>query len=137
MAPTPNEVRERLYQTFETDWGATSPFTFVGESFEPPFNVDWVRFGVAFNFSDQATLGTQGNRKFLRGGGVTVQCFQPIDTGTGRAGALAKIAADIFEGKTIGVENVQFRESTVVDIGEGEFWYQVNALAIFDYEEIR
>lgn len=138
MTATLNQARERIYQTFSTDWGATSPLAFDNEKFVPPNPVgDHVRVTVRHNDSQQESLGDVGSRKFLRFGSVFVQCFTALDIGTTAADALAVVAKNIFEGKTLAPESIRFTDAIVREIGELDGFYQVNMEAPFNYDETK
>lgn len=135
---TLNEARGRIYQDFVTAWGATSPFTFDNEEFDPPNPpAAWVRLTVRHNTSQQESLGPAGRRKYERGGSVFVQCFTPLDSGVSAADNLATVVRSTFEGKTLTPENVRFTEVIVREIGPDGEWYQMNVEAVFTYTETR
>lgn len=137
MVATLNEARERIYQTFVTGWGATSPFVFDNEKLDTPVDTDWVRVSVRHTASRQDTLGAVGNRKFLRFGSVIVQCFSKEDGGAGAAGTLAITARNLFEGKTLSPEGIWFNAVDIREIGASEGWYQINVEATFSYEQVK
>lgn len=138
MAATLTQARERIYQTFTTDWGVTSPVQFDSEKFQTPVPTDdWVRVSVRHNSSSQESLGGVGNRKFMRGGSVFVQCFTPLDKGAKGADVLALTAKNIFEGKTFAPESIRFTDVVVREIGPSSGWYQTNVEASFNYDEIK
>ena len=139
MVATLNQATERIYQTFQTDWGTTSVFTFDNEEFDPPeAGVDWVRLAVRHFDSNQETLGGVGNRKFLREGRIFVQCFTALDKGRAAADNLATIARNIFEGKTLGTESIRCTDSVVREIGPiDDGFYQVNVEIAFNYDEVK
>lgn len=141
---TLNEARERIYQEFSDNWGATSVYVFANE--KPPDNFPpadvWARVSVQHRASAQESLGDAGARKFERLGSVIVQCFAPLDTGTGSASAgadfLAQTALGIFEGASLDPENVRFVAATVREIGDdGTGYWQTNVEADFRWTEVK
>lgn len=133
------QARERIYESFVTDWGATSPFTLDNEAYDTPVGSEWVRVAVRHNASNQETLGGIGNRKYERIGSVFVQCFTPLDKGLAAADNLAAAARAIFEGKTLAPagEAIHFFDVVVREIGPDGAWYQVNVEAFFTYHETK
>lgn len=138
MSATLDEAVKRIYETFITDWAATSPFTLDNEDYTPPKPTDdWVRVAIRHSGGGQASLGDVGNRKFDRFGSVFVQCFTPIDKGRKGADTLAAVARTIFEGKTLSPESIRFTSASVREIGPERGWYQVNMEASFNYTETK
>jgi len=135
---TLNQARGRIYQDFVTGWGTTSALTFDNEKFSPPATANWVRLSVRHNASTQKSLGAVGNRKFMRGGSVFVQCFTALDSGVSGADNLATVARNIFEGITLSPETVYFTDVVVREIGPtDDGYYQINVEASFDYDETK
>jgi len=98
---------------------------------------EWVRISVKPYAPMLRNLGKGLNRR----GAVYIQAFTKIDTGAGRATALACIAAAIFECKLVGA--IEFDGAEINEIGTSASgtalssesgWYQVNA--IIDYKVI-
>jgi hypothetical protein len=136
---TLGQARERIYESFVTDWGATSAFTFDNEEFDPPTGTPWVRLAVRHTASNQETLGGIGQRKYERIGSVFVQCFTPLDSGVASADNLASIARAVFEGKTLAPagEAIHFFDVVVREVGPDGAWYQINVEAFFTYHETK
>jgi len=139
MAATLNEANERIYQTFATGWGATSPYEFdnnVRRSDEPfpPVNGNWARLTVRHNGRVKDCLGKD---HWESSGSVFIQCFAPLNAGRAGADNLATIARDIFEGKTLAPEAIRFTAAIVREIGPDDGWYQINVEALFTYTETR
>lgn len=128
-------AEQTIYSTFVTDWGADTPVELDNEPITPPANADWVRLVIRHNTSTQRSLGGIGNRKFMRGGEVFVQCFTPEGSGSTGARTLAATARAIFEGKTLLPGSIIFTDVVVREIGADRGWYQVNVEATFDYDE--
>lgn len=130
-------AREAMYQQFVTAWGATTPYTFDNEIFDPPEGVSWIRLSVRHTRSNQETLGGLGARKFRRGGACIVQVFAPQGQGVRAADILAQQARAIFEGITLVTGSLWFTDVIVQEVGESEGWYQINVEALFDYDEVK
>jgi hypothetical protein len=139
VAATLNEACERIYQTFVTDWASTSEYTFDNENFTPTGHATkFVRLSVRHDRGGQETLGGVGNRKFLRGGSVIIQCFAPLAEGGRKvAGTLATTAQNIFEAKTLSPESIMFTDAVIREIGPDESFYQVNVEIFFSYEQTK
>lgn len=98
---TVNEVREKVYETFVAGWGATSPYTFDNEDYEPNQSAPWVRLSVRNRNSVTETLGSRAYRKQLRSGAIFLQIFVPSNDGLRNADALVRKFREIFENKTL------------------------------------
>lgn len=132
------EAKERIYETFDTDFTTTANVTFDNEKYDPPDNTSWVRLAVRHTGRQQESLGPVAGRKFESFGSVFVQCFAPLDTGAKTADTLAQAAQAVFEGKTIGAaERLRFTSVSIVEVGPGEDWHQVNVEAFFTYTETK
>lgn len=134
---TINEVRQLLYNTFNTSWANETPIAFDNDEFNPPStDTPWVRLVVRNRVSNQETLGPVTLRKFLRSGSVFVQVFVPINVGLAEADRLARLARNIFEGtrlsRALWINNVDVRES-----GPEDDWYQILVEGFFTYEETK
>lgn len=96
----------------------------------------WASFVIRHATGSQVSLGGVGERTFSRPGTIIISVFAPIGNGLSTSYALAKIAANAYEGKH-SPNGVWFRNVSVREIGrEGEF-FQVNAVIDFDYDEIK
>ncbi len=134
---TLNDAREAVYLRF------TSTFTGVtadrvaldNEDFPEPAKGNWVRLVVRSLAREQETLGAPGNRKFRPEALVLVQVYVPVDSGTDVADALAKEAADIFEG--VSFSGLDFQGAVVRETGPTGRWFQFIMEAPFKYEEIK
>ncbi len=132
------DAREAIYERFRVQWGATSPYTFDNETYEPPANAAWVRVAVRHNASRLEAVGGMGYgglNKFMRSGRVFIQVFTPVNKGTREADTLAQTARAIFEGITISSNAIRFNNAVVREIGPDGSWYQINVECAFDYDE--
>lgn len=135
---TLNEARERIYQTFATEFVATSGrYTFDNTEYDPPEGLPWARLVVRHSGSNQECLGPVGRRKFERIGSVIVQVFVPLDSGTQEADTVSRAVRLIFEGRTLSPEAIRFTDCVVQEIGPDGAWYQQNVEAFFTYTETR
>jgi len=134
MTATLNEARERVYQTWNTGWGATTTWARDNINFTPPSNTSWARLSVRHLPSDVDSMGAVGDRKFLRTAMVLVQLFVPLDSNVQDADTLSTTARDLFEGKTLTPENLWFTAVDSREIGPtDDGWFQVNVEATFNY----
>ncbi len=96
----------------------------------------WAMFVIRHAPAGQTTLGGVGKRTFNRLGIIITSIFTPIGNGLSTSYALAKIAADAYEGKH-SPNGVWFRNVAIQEIGrDGEF-FQLNVTIAFDYDEIK
>lgn len=134
---TPNEAKEAVYLRF------TGSFTGVtldrialdNEEFEEPTSGAWVRLVVRSGVREQNTLGKAGNRKFRTASTVFVQVYTETDTGVQSGDALAKEAADLFEG--VSFSGLDFQAAQIRETGPTGKWYQHLVEAEFDYDEVK
>lgn len=137
MATLP-EARERIYQAFvDAAVLPTGRYTFENEVYTPPVGETWARLVVRHRVRAQETLGIVGNRKFESLGGVIVQCFAPLDTGTAGADTVAQAVRAAFEGKVLLPEHIRLYGAQVREIGSDGAWYQINVEAFFNYDETK
>lgn len=134
---TLNEAREAVYQRFVDNFTgvAASRITFDSEDFDPPSTGSWVRLAVRSVGRTQRTLGRETNRKFRSQAVVFVQIFSEANAGTQSADALAKEAADIYEG--VRFSGLAFQVASVREAGPDKRWYQMVVEADFDYDETK
>lgn len=85
----------------------------------------------------QASLGERGNRMFCQTGIVTIRVFAEWKNGHGpaRAREIAKAFLDAYEGER--TPNVTFRNVKPQEVGRNGNYYQVNVLAIYEWDEIK
>jgi cyanophycinase-like exopeptidase len=148
---TYEEARDYILDKFKVAWDANSPAVNGGavpaveyQNVQPskaPLadgNKAWARITVKHSSSEQRSMGTPGNRVFTRRGVVTVQVFVPAGKqGLVLADRLGKVAADAFEGEETSTGNVWFRNVAYREIGVDNGWFQVNALAEFEYDAVK
>ncbi len=89
------EARDAIYLQFETVWNAQTPpvptLFYDDKEFDiPDGDTPWAFLMVRHAFSDQATLGEIGNRRFRRKGTVTVQVRTPTGLGLSTNDTLVK-----------------------------------------------
>lgn len=132
------DARETIYQRFATQWGATSPYTFDNEAYDPPVNSAWVRVVVRHQVSTLEAIGGSGQgglNLYQRRGSCVIQVFTPANQGVRNADTLAQTARAIFEGITLSSNAIRFNNVDIQEIGESDNWYQVNVEAEFQYDE--
>ncbi len=101
-------------------------------------NKPWARATVRHATAEQRSMGTTGGRIFTRRGVVTVQIFVPVGKqGLVLADRLGKMAADAFEGEETSTGDIWFRNVTYREVGVDGNWFQVNALAEFEYDAVK
>ena len=133
---TPNEAKEAIYARFLAQFTevAAAKVSFDNEELEQPSD-EWVRLAVRMSERDQFTLGASGNRGFRSRGRVLVQCYVRTNTGTSRADAIAKAAADVFEGESF--SGVDCYAAAIRETGPDGRWYQVVVEVEFDIYETK
>ena len=138
--PTLSEAEDAICQAFSDAWADRTPVEWPNVATEGPQlregNVAWCAVHIIHDGADQRTLGGEGERVFERFGGLTVQIFIPAgQRGLSPASELAKVAADAFEGKTVG--GVRFYRVGTRTIGSDGTWFQVNVSADFEFDETK
>lgn len=134
---TPNEAKEAIYLRFTGNFTgvAAGLIALDNEEFNEPDNGAWVRLVVRTGPRGQDTLGKAGNRKFRTTGTVFVQVYTETNTGVKSGDALAKEAADIFEG--VSFSGLDFQAVQTRETGPDGKWYQHLVEAEFDYDEVK
>ncbi len=134
---TLNEAKEAIYLRFTGNFTgvALAQIAFDNEELEEPATSDWVRLTVRGTGREQETLGKVGNRRFRSHASVFVQVYTEVNTGVQQGDALAKEAADIFEG--VSFSGLDFQAADVRETGPDGKWYQHIVEAEFDYDEIK
>ena len=130
------EVQETLYQRFKVEWGATSPFVFANEDYDPPKGL-WVRFQVIRLPGGPGTLGPPGAKKMDRVGSIMILLREPPGEGVGTISDRASQAASIFENRRLTPHDIRFAEvepGEAGDVDKGR-WWGVAVEGRFDYEE--
>lgn len=132
------EAKQRILAVFLADFTATTNITLDGEKYNPPTDDNWVRVAIRHTSRSQESLGSVGRRKFESVGSVFVQCFSPLDSGSGSADTMAAAAQNVFEGKLIGTtERLRFTSAAITEVGPTDDWYQINVEAFFTYTETK
>ncbi len=134
---TLNEAKEAIYLRFNSNFTgvAADRIAFDNEEFNTPTSGEWVRLVVRNIGRLQNTLGKPGNRKFRSTALVLVQVFVDVNTGVKQSDALAKEAANIFEG--VSFSGLDFQSAVPRETGPDGKWYQSTVEAEFDYDEIK
>lgn len=84
----------------------------------------------------QTTLAPTGMRRFTREGICTIQVFARAgERGLERVQELCMTALNAFEGKNVG--GVRFVRVSPKDVGLDGAWYQMNVIAVFEFEEVK
>lgn len=108
------------------------------DKLEPPAaDVDWMRVTVEHDSGNQASLaGADGARRWRRTGTVIVQNFAQLNKGSSdRAEEMACAVRDAYQGRAT-ESGVWFRNCGIREVGPDKFWYQTNAFATFEYDEV-
>lgn len=145
--PTYDSALDEMLGLFNTDWTTKTPAltTTVPDVQWPglpagpgPVGKSWARIRIRHTSSRQVTFGPPGQRRFERGGIITVQVFAPLSpqNGLSLAEKLAIIARDAYEGRGTAT-GIWFRNARIVEVGPSGEWYQYNAVVEFQYDEMR
>lgn len=131
-----NDARKAVQDRFLTEWSTETLIDFDNEDFTiPEGDTQFVRLVVRNQVGNQDTLGSVGNRKFLRTAVVIIQVFVTIDDGTSEADRLSVKARDIFEGTRF--SGLWFFASDINEIGPSEKHFLYNVRCEFNYEQIK
>lgn len=145
------EARDYILDKFKLAWDTNSPAINGGTAPDIEYsnlqpsqahlgkgNRAWARATVRHGSGEQRSFGTSGNRIFTRRGIVTIQIFTPAGKqGLVLADRLGKVAVDAFEGEETSTGDVWFRNVAYREIGVDGNWFQVNALAEFEYDAVK
>lgn len=133
---TYEQAVDEILGLFKTAWDTTGYDAYYEDvrdtkttSKEP-----WCSVVVRHASGNQATLGGTGSRLFRRTGTVIIAIHTPSGNGLSASLALAKVAADAYEGVSsngVWFRNVRVNEEGKVRTG----WFQTNVLADFEYDE--
>ncbi len=97
-----DDIRKTLEEYFEDNWvdNLSQPLTPIAWQNSPFENEaeQWVRFGIQFASSANASLG---GARVITPGFISVQIFVKADAGAGDALVLADKVAEIFQNKTL------------------------------------
>ena len=143
-----NTAYDEILGLFRTAWvagagaytGGTIPHVFwegLGVEGEKPQEAPWARVTIRHASGEQATLrGDAGLIRWRRSGIITIQVFFPLKLGgLAPSRSLARVAAAAYEGAST-AGGAWFRNVRVTEIGPDGPWYNVNALAEFEYDEL-
>lgn len=130
------DARERIYQAFVTGWGNRTPITLENERYSPALDTAWVRLTVRHQIGVQESLGSVGNRRFLRAGIIFLQIFTPLEAGMRAADGHVDFARGVLEGVTL-TTGIRLYGASSQEIGAEDGWYQVNLEVSFEYEEVK
>lgn len=136
--PSLVDARETIYQRWATQWGATTPYTFANEAYDPPVNTAWVSFGVVHTASTLEAIGGSGYggmNLFQRQGLCNMRIFVPQDQGIRAADTLAQQARGIWEGVTLASNAIRFTNVDIREIGPVDSWFVIEVDATFQYDE--
>ena len=148
---TYEEARDFILDKFKLAWDANAPAVNGGQVPKVEYqnvspaqpaladgNKAWARVSVRHSSGSQRSMGPVGGRIFTRRGVVTVQVFVPAGKqGLVLADRLGKVAADAFEGEETSAGSVWFRNVTYREVGVDNGWFQVNAVAEFEYDAVK
>ncbi len=138
MSLTFEQAEDEMLTMLNTAW-LTTGYDMFWEDVRDQRSADsdpWASTYLRHTFSNQSTLGGQGNRSFTRIGMITVQIFTPIGKGLSESRMLAKVVSDTFEGKA-SPGGVWFKNVRPKEVGrDGEF-YQIDVLIEFSYDEVK
>jgi len=132
-------AKEAILARWVANWDETDAVsTFENEKgFDAPTDDAWVRVSIRHRVSSQDTLGSRGNRKFLRGGSIFIQIWTPIETyeGTQKSDQLVQLARTIFEGESF--SGVRMFDVVYRETGNDGDSFQVVVEAFFEYDETK
>jgi len=139
MSATFQAAVDEMLELFRSAWASTGyQIVWPNKRHEKPSTVaPWARVFVRHVLGGQATLSNaDGVRRWRRQGFLTIQVFVPSAQGLPPALALAKIAADAYEGSST-PSGVWFRNVRLNEVGPDGDWFQVNVIADFEYDEVK
>lgn len=137
------QARDEVMALLRTAWLANStscglPLLFWDKDQKPPSAGGWARATMQHISGRAATLGNaEGVRRYRHTGTVTVQLFTPTGDGLVLADTLAQIVMEAFAGKSTSPGDVVLRDVRTREVGQTGIWFQTNALASFEYDEVR
>jgi hypothetical protein len=133
---TEAEVIEALAQHWRDTWPALSvvPFTFDNEIADSA--EQYARVSFVPTVRSQATMGTEGARRFHMRGQIFVQLFGPVNVGVKSLYELADKAREVFEATRIADEITTYAGSTRQSPSDG-VWSMVTVTIPYLAEELR
>ena len=132
---TVTEVRNYIMEMYLAEYDGQFTIALDNKIATAPPGEEWVRLTINFEDGFQDSLGTAGNRKYLKTGTIFVQVFFPINKGTDDSDTLVGNSANLFDG--VRIEDLWMFNGRVKTIGsDGEF-YQQNAIIDFEFQNVR
>lgn len=139
MTATRTEARDDIMELVNDAWTPTTwQIQWPDKPADVPTTPDpWARAVMKHASGTQASLaGDTGQRRWTRTGVLTIQVFTPAGEGLSRSDVLSTILVDALEGAST-PHGVWFREVRAQEIGPDGDWYQVNVMAVFEYDEVK
>jgi hypothetical protein len=127
-------MTQRWLDAWRDDLQPDVPFTFDGEVFDSA--AVWARVTFVHTVRRQATMGSDGARKFESRGSIFVQLFGPVGVGVKQLAELADDVRTVFEGRRLAEELTTYAGSSRESTGGGR-WMQKTVIIPFVYEELR
>lgn len=126
------ELERRLIEKhFQTQWAlssmASKKVKYQNIPFNQPSNESFVALFIFSGANDQITLGTG---PLIRNVGmVDMQVFTPIGEGMKEAREIIDVLDTIYARQTLteGSVVIEFRDPEIMEKGEQDSWYQINA----------
>jgi hypothetical protein len=139
MSATIREARDEMSALVAAAWVAgglpLSSLVWDDVDAKPPSDGPWARVTIRHMTGDQATLGPPGQRKYERGGLLTVQAFAIPGGGLSSGPDIVKIMEDALRSGST-PSGVWFRKVRVNEMGRDGRWFATNVVAEFVYDEI-
>jgi hypothetical protein len=131
---TPQEARDEIMALFVAGWSSTGiDLRFWNAPGPlPKDRSPWARILVKHTQGGNASISS---KRFMRSGVIFVEIYTPVGGGFTQADDLAKIAMDVFQGKST-PGGVWFRNVRLVETDAEGHWSQVNVIADFTYDEV-
>lgn len=110
----------------------------IESNLPPPADRSWFRWTFQHTNGSQASLSCEhGERRWRREGLLMVQCFGLLDKGgKTKAQRMAESVRDAYQGIAT-QSGVWFRNASTMEVGIDGPHYLVNAIANFEYDEVR
>lgn len=137
-------AQEEILERFKALWDPTShPVEYEnvaqisGQTIPPTTDTPWARVQVRHAEGAQFTLGaSSANRRYNRTGTLTVQIFTTIGKGAVLGLQLAELIVAGFEPHST-TSGISFFNVRTAEIGSDGSWFQVQAIAEFEYVSTR
>jgi hypothetical protein len=133
---TPVEARNTLIKKYFDTFSGQFPILTDNQLGKPPESpLKWVRIAVKFDDGNADSLGSKGNRRYLRAGTLNIQVFTGANKGTDENDELAEDSIAIYDGEKFG--DLWLFNGRVETVGsDGEYYHQ-NSIIEFNFEYIR